>query len=213
MTETKQIKHKGYTAEIIFDEDFNETPNDWRDDIFLVYDHKDFDVEHDEVSKDDLREFLTKEEEETLREEIHIKKDLLKEIKDPTERKDRERGIEDLESELETLEEKRIDNEYYIFPVYAYIHSGIRLSFNSFGDKWDTSLRGAMFAKKSAFESLEDAEKEANQAIDIWNEILSGEVYQIHIKETGEVFGGIIGKDNVEEQAKEIIEREVLGNK
>ena len=82
-----------------------------------------------------------------------------------------------------------IDQErnYWIFPVAAYIHSGVRLSLGSgrqFPDyQWDVSHVGALLVLKEEWETEEDARKAAQALIEEWNSTLSGDVYGI-VKET-----------------------------
>ena len=69
-------------------------------------------------------------------------------------------------------------SDFYIFPVEAYIHSGVRLSlFN--GTKtciFDSSISGYVIADKNEF--TEDAAvKIAESLIEDWNNYLSGNVY------------------------------------
>lgn len=69
-------------------------------------------------------------------------------------------------------------SDFYIFPVEAYIHSGVRLSLFS-GTKtcrWDSSLSGYVVADKNEF--TEDTAVEAAESlIEDWNNYLSGDVY------------------------------------
>ena len=82
-----------------------------------------------------------------------------------------------------------IDNRYYIFPVAAYIHSGVYLSlghsFRHDPGGWDTSHVGAVLASKHEFPSEEEACKAAESLIESWNTYLSGDVYGI-VEETFE---------------------------
>ena len=65
------------------------------------------------------------------------------------------------------------DEEYYIYPVYAYIHSGVRLSLSNNSDNWDTSYSGFILVSKEANNPTVIAE----DLINTWNMYLSGEVY------------------------------------
>lgn len=74
------------------------------------------------------------------------------------------------------------EKEYFIFPVSAYIHSGVTLKlgdgnfiFDSGG--WDTSHVGAVLVSKKEFESKENAMKIAGGLIEEWNQYLEGDVY------------------------------------
>lgn len=69
---------------------------------------------------------------------------------------------------------------YHIFPLAAYIHSGVSLSLDRdsypFNDQWDTCWVGAVFIAKEEAKRKE-AERIAEDTIQTWNEYLSGEVY------------------------------------
>lgn len=138
------IKYRGHEIEIFYDE-FCESPDDWgNDEVFLVYDHRDFRVKR--------------------------------------------KGF-DPETIFDSLLKKKSKFEgHWVFPVYAYIHSGIiSLSLYKgsypFTCPWDTSFRGFVLVKcdteieKSYNEELETARKRAEGLIKTWNEYLSGEVY------------------------------------
>lgn len=71
---------------------------------------------------------------------------------------------------------------YFVFPVYAYIHSGVALSLGRsvypFNDNWDVSSTGFCLIKrqKGSYSKVE-AEKIARSIVDEWNMALSGDVY------------------------------------
>lgn len=79
-------------------------------------------------------------------------------------------------------------HEYWIFPVEAYIHSGVSLSLFT-GTKqcrWDSSVAGYILVKKDLLKgsskheedlTLEKATKYAENLLKTWNQYLSGEVY------------------------------------
>lgn len=72
---------------------------------------------------------------------------------------------------------------YYVFPVYAYIHSGVALSLGRtsypFTCNWDTSYRGFALVKrqKGWTYTRTKAEKVAKSIVEEWNQYLGGEVY------------------------------------
>ena len=84
-------------------------------------------------------------------------------------------------------EKHPFDEKWWVFPVSAYIHSGVWLSLgNSFAcdpGGWDTSHVGAAFCGRAEWKTEEEARKAAEGLIDEWNKGLSGEVYGI-VKET-----------------------------
>ena len=133
--ETKII-YKNYAYEIK-QNDFSDYPDDYSDDMFLIYDHRDFSVKRDGFKPSDI------------------------------------------------AENPKDYDDFYIYPVFAYIHSGVSLSLAHKGDKWDTSMRGYLLANKSEFNE-ENARETALNLIERWNMYLSGEVYDVLIYELKE---------------------------
>ena len=76
---------------------------------------------------------------------------------------------------------------YWVFPVSAYIHSGVVLSLaSSFpmdGQGWDTSHVGLALVAKKEWPDEGKAREAASALVTEWNQYLSGEVYTI-VKET-----------------------------
>ena len=70
---------------------------------------------------------------------------------------------------------------YHIFPVAAYIHSGVHLSIGDGGHypdyRWDVSHVGLVLASKSEWPDESDALKVAQSLITTWNDYLSGNVW------------------------------------
>ena len=117
-----------------------ESPNDWDNDtVFLVFTHRNFNVQREGFIPIDI---------------------------------------------YNALQEKSTEyDEYYVFPLFAYIHSGVSLYLNHNGDKFDTSSTGFVLVKKE--EHSEDerrtkskAQEMANNLIDVWNKYLSGQVFR-----------------------------------
>lgn len=116
-------------------------------------------------------------------------------------------------------------NNYYIFTVYAYIHSGISLSLSHQGDKFDVSSTGFILVDKNDFDfdlqrkhndelkNLSDekiAEYYANNLITNWNNYLSGNVYRFELVNFKKYKKLYLFK-NKEELSKDIfIEEEVI---
>lgn len=164
--------YKNYCYEIIQD-DYAESPNNWDDnEVFLVYDHRDFCVERKNFYPPEINDWM--------------------------------QGDDDYDF-----------SDYYIFPVYAYIHSGVSLSLNHNGDRWDTSMRGYILVFKTLRENLTEelAKEYAESLIILWNCYLSGNVYafKIYKKITCEHCGhieynlleslyGCYGHDNCEKE-------------
>lgn len=114
--------------------------------------------------------------------------------------------------------------DYYIFPVYAYIHSGVSLSLTNdsypFNDRWDVSNTGYILISKNLRDDLTDdvALEYADELIKEWNTYLSEEVYDVYIYNTNECkhcghieyeeldcLCEVYGYDNAVSEAKEFI--------
>jgi hypothetical protein len=68
--------------------------------------------------------------------------------------------------------------DYWIFPLFAYIHSGIALSLGAFGCRWDSGQIGYVLVKRSEHWSTEAAAMAAaGSVVAEWNQYLSGDVY------------------------------------
>jgi len=92
---------------------------------------------------------------------------------------------EDL-NEDECADVKRLRDEYYIFGLEAYIHSGVVLALSNEGNfcdrQWDVSQLGAVLVAKTEAESFESARELARGHIKTWNDYLSGNVYGYEVK-------------------------------
>lgn len=117
---------------------------------------------------------------------------------------------------------------YYIFPVYAYIHSGISLSLLYNGDRWDTSMRGYVLVKKSLRDYISEdiAKTYAEGCIENWNAYLSGQIYRYEIykkeicehcnhEEIEEIdsCGGYYDEEECETECKELIDNLIKDGK
>jgi len=88
--------------------------------------------------------------------------------------------------------------EYDVFPLEAYIHSGVALALGGspeagrFPDRrWDVSLVGNVYVKRSA---VPDTEKAAKALVGDWNTYLSGDVWWYRIEdESGEEIDSLSG--------------------
>ncbi|MCD6468524.1 MAG: hypothetical protein J7L32_04345 [Thermoplasmata archaeon] len=74
------------------------------------------------------------------------------------------------------------EDDYFIFPVKAYIHSGVHLDIGTGGfpfdaGGWDTSHVGACLASRDEFKTEEKGMEACKSLIDEWNTYLSGDVY------------------------------------
>lgn len=107
-------------------------------------------------------------------------------------------------------------NGYWVFPVYAYIHSGVSLSLGRssypFNCPWDTSFRGFALVKrqKGWTYTRTKAEKVAASIVEEWDDILNGNVYGY---DTGaDSCWGFVGDEGLKDaisQAKANIDYEI----
>ena len=139
-------------------------PNEWgNDEVFLVYDHRDFYVEEKGFNPEEIFDYL------------------------------QETGNSTYEG-------------YWVFPVYAYIHSGVSLSLsrNTYPHTcpWDTSFRGfALVKREKGTWKEDDAYERASGLIDEWNMYLSGDVYGYN-SEVGGCWG-FFGREMCEQMITE----------
>ena len=156
----EDIYYKGYKIKIRQDED-SESPNEWGDEnLFLVYDHRQFTVKREGFNVESIYHWMY--------------------AKEIVEFGDDVDG--NYQEEMDGYTEL---NNYFIFPVEAYIHSGVSLSLFS-GTKhcnWDSSVSGYVLASKEEFKDLETATNAAEGLIETWNQYLYGDVYGYIIEE------------------------------
>lgn len=88
--------------------------------------------------------------------------------------------------------------KYHVFPLEAYIHSGVVLAIapeGNFPDRqWDVSSLGLVFVAKDEAKTTAQAKKMAQGLIETWNYCLSGQVYGYVVEdEAGEHVGSCWG--------------------
>lgn len=71
---------------------------------------------------------------------------------------------------------------WHIFPVYAYIHSGITVSLGAFGDPWDSGCCGYVALAPKMFPGKEEAYVAAKATIETADDYLTGNVYGWAVK-------------------------------
>ena len=75
--------------------------------------------------------------------------------------------------------------EYYLFHLYAYIHSGVSLSLERTGhyaDKFDSSHVGFILVHKSISDDYDEITKIAYETVGEWNQYLNGSVWMFETK-------------------------------
>lgn len=103
-----------------------------------------------------------------------------------------------------------LQKTHHLFPVEAYIHSGIRLYFAKEAKvdrAFDVSALGFICASKSEFKTRAKAKNAATGLLEEWNQYLSGEVYGYEVKDKDglhlESCYGFFGADGREDAEKE----------
>ena len=166
------IEYKGREIEVFYDFDV-ESPDAWgNDDVFLVYDHRQFYVQRDGFDPDNIFNNM-------------------------------EEGF-------------KLFDGYWVFPLYAYIHSGVSLSLGRnkypFTCGFDTSFKGFVLVKRQAKWSYKEnqAYKIAESLVETWNIYLSGEVYGYN-SDSGSCWGfyGDEGKEQMIAEAKGEIDYDI----
>ncbi len=94
------------------------------------------------------------------------------------------------------MEDKELCKQYWIFPLNAYIHSGVSLSLSSgypYNDQWDGGQIGFVFAAKSEWryrtrelKKCCSAQTAAAGHVQTWNQFLSGDVWGYDITQDDE---------------------------
>ncbi len=109
--------------------------------------------------------------------------------------------------------------KYWIFPLQAYIHSGVALSLHrggQFSDPWDSGQIGFVFVAKSESKYRTRERKKcvsaftmAKNYMESWNQYLSGDVWGFDISQDGESLDscwGFYGMDYCKHEAIESAE-------
>lgn len=103
---------------------------------------------------------------------------------------------------------------YWMFPVSAYIHSGVHLFLGTHTSPWDyggwdTSHVGCVLASKKEWRLRKLAMKCAEGLIETWNQYLSGDVWGYTIEELDDSCWGFYGHDDCLQEAKDIVDYHV----
>lgn len=167
MEQYKDYKLKSGNILRVIQDDNSKSPDSWdNEDMFLVYNHRQFTVKREGFNPYDIWH--------------HI---------EATKGNKHENYLYDKY------------NDYYIFPVDAYIHSGVSLSLAGQTDypdrRWDVSTTGYVLVKKEMVKSTENldankvldfpnhletrAREYAEGLIETWNQYLSGDVYGFQV--------------------------------
>ena len=98
-------------------------------------------------------------------------------------------------------------NKFYVFPYFAYIHSGTALSMAPFGCWWDSGQADLIITiDKAEFKDEKKAFEFAKSKLKTFNQYLEGEVYGYVIAETGDSCWGFYDTGEAMKSAKEEID-------
>lgn len=115
--------------------------------------------------------------------------------------------------------DKELCSRYWVFPLYAYVHSGVALSMvrrGQFSDPWDSGQIGFVFVAKSEWrletqdtKRCVSARTAATHYVEYWNQYLSGDVwgYQITDSDGAEIDScwGLFGLDYARKEATDAV--------
>lgn len=103
-------------------------------------------------------------------------------------------------SDLEEIWKEAEEAGDHVFPVYAYIHSGVELSLGKFSCPWDSGMSGIFVIGKDELKHLdgtpysaEEVLEAAESIIETYSDYLDGNVYEYRIVWNGEETGGCSG--------------------
>jgi hypothetical protein len=112
---------------------------------------------------------------------------------------------------------------FFVFPLYAYIHSGVALSVDNHNfpyARWDVSMCGWVLIKKEAGSYTRKKALEAAKGLtESWNQYLSGEVYGYKItdieteEEIDSCWGFYGGEEYCMTDATEVVEYTIKEDK
>lgn len=136
----KYLLNNNTILDISIDESPLSPDEDGDESIFLVFDHRQFDVQRQNFNPNDIFEHL--------------------------------KSREDNDYEY-----KELYSDYFIFPVSAYIHSGVVLNLGK-STGWDYSCNGFVLVAKEEINDESAAREYAENLIKKWNIYLQGNVYE-----------------------------------
>lgn len=122
---------------------------------------------------------------------------------------------------VEKMDALQQDKSVFCIPVYAYIHSGVRLSTGAFSDPWDSGRSGLVYCDKATLarhmhhkrwcaRTRQLVEKYMGSYVDAVSKVLDGDVWGYRIlDDEGEELDscyGIVGREEAEQLAKDELE-------
>ena len=90
----------------------------------------------------------------------------------------------------ENLSQEDLMNEHeaalkrgdFVFPIYAYVHSGVSFSIRPFSCSWDSGQCGIAILPKENAKTKIEAEKIIKQEINVLNDYIEGRVYAVFVQ-------------------------------
>lgn len=146
-------------------------------------------------------------------------------------REEYEEKIEEYAQEYRDTKEDwlKLQEEYHIFDLYAYVHSGVSFSISCgypYNCQWDSSQCGFVFIRKLEVPDSNEAEKMAKNNVEYLNSLSSGEVYQIQLfeitkceccnkenEESVESLGMIVGSNSLKKEIEYILQENKIEEK
>lgn len=215
----------------VWQDDYDQSPDTWGDEnVFLIANHREFSVKNENADIRDIDEYFRLKNiygDKTAEDISEIGKENLREYA-----KDYLHAIGNIEDDWEEYDVnsellsgwwdynqwKDKYGEYEIYPLLAYIHSGVSLSIFDgypFNCEWDSGQVGWVLVNKKENFGDRTLIKVAEDLIETWNCYLTGDVWAFGIYEVttceccnneSEVLidscGGFYGEKNAIESAK-----------
>lgn len=96
----------------------------------------------------------------------------------------------------ENLSQEDLMNEHkaalnrgdFVFPIYAYVHSGVSFSISPFSCPWDSGQCGIAIIPKENAKTKIEAEKIIKHEINILNDYIEGRVYAVFIQHSNNFY-------------------------
>lgn len=196
MENAKEIEYKGYNINIVYDDSCFSPDEEEDNGLFLVGYHRDFWVDRK----------ITKYDKETGQRKT-IDEGISQSLAQSIFNKGK------YEDDSINYEAKDYLKKYHVFPLSAYIHSGVRLYLGTHKVcQWDSCQVGLVFANKEGWKTKKKALTAVEGLIEIWNDYLSGQVYGFQVYKDDEQIDscyGFYGDEGMEQaisEAKSIVD-------
>ena len=109
----------------------------------------------------------------------------------------------------ERMEKEGTLEDYDELPLYAHVHGSITISSKPFTCGWDSGRIGSIYVRPGAWCAMGEEHEEIEAWIAMWNQYLSGDVWDVAVKNRqGEVIescGSIYGIIEARREAHELV--------